>query len=154
MQRVPAENKMSSWSHCQSGARGRNKAGVVYLFAFGVASSGRRLRVAFKNLQMYRLILLSCCWKSANNWLHRLRASKREWRGDGGRRGVEEQTNAEMTISTSQIESLNHSNKALPPCFLLATFQSGNVFSLKCPDLLILFFVFVLFFWGGMEGKR
>lgn len=41
-----------------------------------------------QNLQMYRLILVSCCWKSANNLLHRLRASEREWQADGWGVGV------------------------------------------------------------------
>lgn len=31
---VPGENKMSSRSHCQSGAGGKNKAGFIYLFVF------------------------------------------------------------------------------------------------------------------------
>lgn len=100
---MPGENKMSSRSHCQSGAGGKKKAGFIYLFVlffFSVACSGRRTQRGIQNLEMYWLILVSRCWKSANNWLHRLRVSEREWRGrsGGGGGGWGGQTNAEMTI--------------------------------------------------------
>lgn len=48
---VPGENKMSSRSHCQSGAGGKNKTGFIYLFVFFFFPSlaaGGELSVAFK----------------------------------------------------------------------------------------------------------
>lgn len=92
MQPVPGENKTSSWGHCQSGEWAK-QAGFVSLKA-------AKAQRGIQNLEMNSLIWASCCWKDANNWLHRLFLSMRDWQ--------EKQTKAEMTICRTQNGGTNH----------------------------------------------